>query len=223
MTEKPSTTIEDYLDILYILQRDNEPIVGVRLAELLNVSAPTVTNTLKRMSRDGLVDLDDPSGIRLTKQGLDLARTVMRRHMLSEWMLTRMLNISWSHVHSEAHNMEHAVSDEIERQMQANLQDPQTCPHGNPLPGYEYVTAGWTPVTEIPKGETVVIRRIHEIAEHQADFLEFLESNGVILGTQVKIADVQKFNQTIVLEVGGRRVALGFPAARYVYAERGTM
>jgi DtxR family Mn-dependent transcriptional regulator len=102
-----SPTIENYLCVLYILERDGEPIIGIQLAELFGVSPPTVTNTLKRMLRDNLL-IEDENGLRLSEKGLEIACTVMRRHMLSEWMLSRML--SWSQVHEEAHEMEHAIS-----------------------------------------------------------------------------------------------------------------
>ena len=133
MSEKSSATIEDYLETLYILQRDGVPIVGARLAEWLGVTPPTVTNTLKRMLRDGLIESNDAQGFLLTGQGLELARSVMRRHMLTEWLLMTVLKVPWSQTHSEAHNLEHTVSDRIEELMRANLGNPMTCPHGRPV------------------------------------------------------------------------------------------
>src|SRR3989304_8427035 len=106
---KLTATVENYLSLVYVLERDNEPVVGVHLAELLGVTPPTVTNTLKRMSRDGLIVMDK-KGTRLTKTGRESARTVTRRHMLTEWMMARML--PWSKLHREAHNLEHAISPE---------------------------------------------------------------------------------------------------------------
>jgi len=79
---RPTSTIEDYLSLLLILERDNEPVVGARLAELIGVSPPTVTNTLQRMLRDGLIIPDKTRGSLLTEKGLEAARSVMRRHML---------------------------------------------------------------------------------------------------------------------------------------------
>src|SRR3972149_4421954 len=93
MPTKPSLTIENYLSLMFILERDSEPVVGARLAELLGVSPPTVTNTLKRMARDGLVVLAR-TGPRLTASGLQAARTVMRRHPPTEGMLHKRL--SWA-------------------------------------------------------------------------------------------------------------------------------
>jgi len=141
MTTKTSATIEDYLGLIYISERDGDSISGTRLAELLAVSAPTVTNTLKRMVRDDLITMDANHSPHLTPQGDQLARTVMRRHMLAEWMLIRML--SWSKVHHEAHEFEHTISDEVENALLLDLNQPETCPHGNPLPGHEAVVSAW--------------------------------------------------------------------------------
>jgi DtxR family Mn-dependent transcriptional regulator len=140
--------------------------------------------------------------------------------MLTEWMLARMLKVPWSDIHSEAHAIEHTISDDIEIKMRLNFDDPQLCPHGNPLPGYEYVTAQWKPLTEAQAGDTVVIRRIHEIAEGDAPLMQFLEQNGIVPGTQVEVEQVLPFNQTITLAIGDRRVVLGFSAAIHIYMEQ---
>ncbi len=216
--EKLSTTIEDYLSLIYVLERDNMPVVGNQLAELLGVSPPTVTNTLKRMVRDKLITMDE-NGTRLTPEGWDSARTVVRRHMLTEWMMVRRL--PWSKLHGEAHNLEHAISADSEAALMEELGNPQTCPHGNPLPGAEQVVAGWIPLTELPAGQKVIIRRIHDLAEHNTELMTFLERNGVVTGVQATVAEVLPFNQTIALRLKGHDVTLGYAAAKYIYVELG--
>jgi len=223
---KISPTIEDYLGILFVLQRDGEPVVGARLADLMGVSPPTVTNTLKRMVRDGLLVMDDASGRsvrpRLTEPGLEAARSVMRRHMLTEWMLSRML--SWSKLHIQAHELEHAISHELETALIEELDQPEVCPHGNPLPGFEAVAAQWVPLTEIEAGERVIVRRIHELAEQNPELLAFLEARQVVPGVQTRVEEVLPFNQTVTLRMGESEplasVTLGFTAARYIFVER---
>ena len=91
-----SATIQDYLSLIYVMERDGEPVVGAKLAELLEVTPPTVTNTLKRMTRDDLITMDK-SGTHLTEWGWNAARVVMRRHMLMEWMMVKTL--PWSKLH----------------------------------------------------------------------------------------------------------------------------
>jgi len=213
---KLSSTIEDYLSLIYVLERDSEPVVGTHLAGLLGVSPPTVTNTLKRMLRDGLIRMDE-DGTHLTEPGWQSARTVMRRHMLMEWMMARML--PWSKLHSEAHHLEHAVSSMTEAALMEELNHPQTCPHGNPLPGCEQAVASWIRLTEIPKGETVTIRRIHELAEENAPLLAFLEEKNIMPGTHATVTEILPFNETVTIEIRGAGVTLGFTAARYIFVE----
>jgi len=220
IVNRPTPTIEDYLAILYVMERDGESAIAARLAESMDVSPPTVTMTLKRMERDGWIVMEQGKDIRLTGKGCQAARSVVRRHMLTEWMLARMLNIPWSHIHAEADQIEHTISDETEAQMSANLGDPQFCPHGNPLPGYEQAAAGWIPLTKVLPGEKIIIRRIHETAEENHDLLEFLESNGIVPSALAEVTDILPFNQTMDLQAGEKRVSLGFSAARYIFVEK---
>lgn len=214
--DKPSSTIENYLSLMYVLERDREPVLGVRLAELMKVTPPTVTNTLKRMVRDGLITMDK-KGTRLTKAGKQSARTVVRRHMLTEWMMARML--PWSKLHEEAHNLEHAISSQVETALYEELGHPQTCPHGNPLPGCDGAVAGWVPLIEVPPNRVVIIRRVHELAEYNLELLAFLEKKGITPGAEVTILEVLPFNQTVTLDVKGQTVTLGFASARYLFVE----
>lgn len=217
--EKISPTIENYLAIMYVLERDQEPVVGVRLAELLMVTPPTVTNTLKRMSRDGLITMGK-TGTRLTKAGKQAARTVLRRHMLTEWMIARML--PWSKLHEEAHNLEHAISAQVETALFEEMGHPQTCPHGNPLPGSEAAVSAWKRLTEIAPRECVTIKRVHELAEYNLELMSFLERHGLVPGADVIVREVLPFNQTASVEIRGQIVTLGFASARYVYVENRT-
>jgi DtxR family Mn-dependent transcriptional regulator len=233
---RPTPTIEDYLAVIYVMERDKDEVIAARLAESLEVAPPTVTVTLKRMERDGWITTtprtsttkktgqagEQGKNIRLTGKGCEAARSVIRRHMLTEWMLARMLKVPWSRVHAEADQIEHTISDEIETQMRTNLDDPQLCPHGNPLPGYEHLAADWLPLTSVLLGEKVIIRRIHETAEDNHELLEFLETNGIVPGAPAEVVEVLSFNQTVSLRLGKKNVALGFPIAKYIFVEKAT-
>jgi DtxR family Mn-dependent transcriptional regulator len=215
--QKLSPTIENYLALVYILERDEQPVLGVHLAQLLNVTPPTVTNTLKRMARDKLITMDK-RGPRLTRAGRASAGIVLRRHMLTEWMIARML--PWSKLHEEAHNLEHAISSEVESALFEELGHPQTCPHGNPLPGCEQAVSGWIPLTQAAPGERLVVKRVHELAEYNLELMAFLESKGLMPGAQIVVRDVLPFNQTISVDSRGQEVTLGFASAQYVFVER---
>jgi DtxR family Mn-dependent transcriptional regulator len=217
---RPTPTIEDYLAIIYVMERDGDEVIAARLAESLDVSPPTVAMTLKRLERDGWVMTEQGKDIRLTDKGCEAACSVIRRHMLTEWMLARMLKIPWSRVHAEADQMEHTISDETEAQMRANLDDPQLCPHGNPLPGYEHGTADWFPLIGVLPGDKVIVRRIHETAEENHELLEFLEMNGILPGALAEVTEILPFNQTLSLQVRKQKVTLGFSTARYIFIEK---
>lgn len=211
-----SATIQDYLSLIYVLERDREPVVGAYLAELLGVTPPTVTNTLKRMTRDGLITMDK-DGTHLTEKGWDAARIVMRRHMLMEWMMIKTL--PWSKLHAEAHHLEHAISTMTENALMEQLGQPHTCPHGNPLPGNEQDVAAWVPLTKLTANQNVIIRRIHELAEENAPLLDYLQQHHVMPGKKARVIEILPFNQTITIEVNHQPATLGNAVARFIFVE----
>lgn len=211
-----SETIQDYLSLIYVMERDGEPVVGSHLAELLGVKPPTVTATLKRMVRDGLICMDE-NGTHLNEQGWAASKVVMRRHMLMEWMMQKTL--PWSKLHSEAHHLEHAISAMAESALMEQLGRPQTCPHGNPLPGCEAAVAEWTRLLDLSAGDVVVIRRIHELAEENTELLAYLEKNRIMPGEIVKVVEILPFNQTLTISIGDRFVTLGNAVVKYIFAE----
>ena len=216
---RPTATVEDYLILMYVMQRDGEDIIAVRLAEALEVSPPTVTTTLKRMERDGWIVNESRQGICLTDSGLVAAHSVINRHMLTEWVLMKMLGVPWSKIHDEAHRIEHTISDEIETRMREHLDDPHICPHGNPMPGYEHLVADWKPLTEMEVGQIGIMRRVHEMAEDRNAVMRFLESNQLVPGIQFTISQNMPFNQTLEIEVSGQHITIGYTVARYIFAE----
>ncbi len=220
MKQKPTPTIEDYLGVIYTLDRDREKVIGARLAELLDVSPPTVTVTLKRMIRDHWISIDESKHIHLTPSGSEAARSVIRRHMLTEWLLSRVLDIPWSELHAEADKLEHSISRDVEDRLAATLEDPSACPHGNPMPGQESISNNWQALTSFTKGDTCIIKRIHEWLEDDPETMRFLEENLVLPGNIAEIQEVLPFNKTIQLKIIGKRVTICFDIADKISAER---
>lgn len=216
---KPTPTIEDYLTVLYLLDRDGDEAIAARIAEALEVAPPTVTATLRRMERDGWLLPPAGRGLRLSPAGREAAMNVLRRHMLTEWLLTRVLQMPWSSSHADAHNMEHTISPEIETRLLENLQAPRTCPHGNPLPGFEEDAASWRPLISLAQGQRACLRRIHELAEDNQELIRYLEEHDLLPGTEVVVHEVLDFNQTITLKVKGKLVTLGYASARQLFFE----
>jgi DtxR family transcriptional regulator, iron-dependent repressor len=219
MKQKPTPTIEDYLGVIYTLDRDREKVIGARLAELLDVSPPTVTVTLKRMLRDHWISIDESKHIHLTPSGSEAAQSVIRRHMLTEWLLSRVLDIPWSELHAEADKLEHSISRDVEDRLAATLEDPSACPHGNPMPGQESISNNWQALTSFTKGDTCIIKRIHEWLEDDPETMKFLEKNLVLPGNIAEIQEVLPFNKTIQLIIKDKRVTIGFDIADKISAE----
>jgi DtxR family Mn-dependent transcriptional regulator len=219
MKQKPTPTIEDYLGVIYTLDRDREKVIGARLAELLDVSPPTVTVTLKRMLRDHWISIDESKNIHLTPSGSEAAQSVIRRHMLTEWLLSRVLDIPWSELHAEADKLEHSISRDVEDRLAATLEDPSACPHGNPMPGQESISNNWQALTSFTKGDTCIIKRIHEWLEDDPETMKFLEENLVLPGNSAEIQEVLPFNKTIQLKIKDKRVTIGFDIADKISAE----
>jgi DtxR family Mn-dependent transcriptional regulator len=217
--DRPTPTIEDYLGVIYTLERDGEPVIGARLAEWLEVSPPTVTATVKRMIRDGWVTMEPSKEIHLTAAGRDAANSVLRRHMLAELLLARILGVPWSQVHQEADAMEHTLSPDTVERLAAKLDHPETCPHGNPLPGYEDLLVNLFPLTAAQAGQRLVIRRVHESAEEKPEFMAFLESHDLLPGSDVVVLDTTPVNETMTLDCCGQTVVLGLTPAALIFVE----
>ncbi len=218
MNTRPTQTVEDYLGVMYILERDGEIINGKRLADWMEVSAPTVTATVKRMTRDGWVTVDPKKVIHLTAAGREAAASLLRRHMLMEHLLTRVLNVPWSQTHEEAHRIEHTISEDTLNRLLAQFEDASTCPHGNPMPGQEPVAQAWRPLMDVPVDQVVRIKRVHESIEEDGELMAYLEKHGIVPGAAVTVREVLPFNQTLVLQVDETAVVLGDAVARRVYA-----
>ncbi len=222
MSEALTPTLEDYLGLIYLLQRDGETVIGARLAERLGVSRPTVTVTLQRMERAGLLTLNERKEVSLTPAGLEAAQDLLRRHMLAERLLHDVLGLPWHQVHEEADRLEHHFSPAAVAQMEGLFNQPLACPHGNPMPGE--VPLPSVPLDQVAAGATAVIVRIVEEAEEQSDLLAFLEENGLLPGARLRVLSCRPYNQTMSIEIiptapeapPAAPVVLGLAAARLI-------
>lgn len=217
--QRPTHTVEDYLMFMYVMERDEDEIVSVRLAELLDVTPATVAITIKRMERDQWIINRGRGDIILTEAGRDVARSVLRRHMLVECLLVDLLGFPVYETHMEAHAIEHAISPALEERLNKVLGNPNLCPHGNPFPGSEHQAKEWKPLTELQKGQKVIIRRIHTFAEQKPEVIDFLSEKHILPRVIAEVTDYSPINQTVELLIDESRVTLGFQIARYIYAE----
>ncbi len=209
--DRPTATVEDYLQEIYDLRQDGKTVIAARLAERIGVSAPTAWATLQRMQRDELVELRGRHDIHLTERGREAAESIKRRHFLAERLLVDILGMDWAESHEEAHRIEHAVSPAVEARIMALLGNPTTCPHGNPFPGLPRPAT--VLLSTLREGDEAEIDGVQEEAEEDADLMRFLQRNGMTPGTRIRVVEFASFNSTMVIELEGRRVVLGLPAA----------
>lgn len=177
MTTHTSPATEEYLQAIYTLADEGGQVIGARLAEFLRISPAAVSEMVHRLERDGLVRLDERKEVRLTERGLTAASSIIRRHRLAERMLVDLLGYEWWKTHEEAERIEHAMSPEMEERLVRVLGDPQTCPHGNPMPGT--TPRPTRPLERLAVGERAIVERIPDQFEHEPGFLEYLDTQGV--------------------------------------------
>ena len=215
-----SPAVEDYLETIFELEESGVPVMRARLVERLGVSAPTVSETVARLEREGFLTLDQDRLVRLTDRGRLAATGVMRRHRLAERLLVDVLQVPWHQVHEEAHRLEHAISETLEPYLVKVLGDPGSCPHGNPIPGSANVVdvAGQVALTDLGDGERAVVRRIDEEVEAQPAAMLTLEQHGLMPGYAVQVRGRDGDALTISGDRGEARLPL--PVAAKVYATR---
>jgi DtxR family Mn-dependent transcriptional regulator len=198
---------EEYCETIFELREDDVSVIQARIAERLGVSRPAVSEMIKRMHAEGLVEVDGGS-ITLSPDGLRLAERVVRRHRLAERLLTDILGLSWAEAHAEAGKWEHVISEPVERAINRLLDNPTTCPHGNPIPGSSYTAPESVPLSELDVGAPFTVSRIPEELEFTPGLLEFLEGAAVQPGREGLLTAASP-DGTLTVEIEGRHVGIG--------------
>jgi DtxR family Mn-dependent transcriptional regulator len=209
--------VEQYLETILELEESGIVPLRARIVERLGVSAPAVSETVKRLEREGYLTLDADRVMHLTESGRAYATSMLRRHRLAELLLVDVLKVPWSQVHEEACRLEHAISDNLEEHLVALLGDPGTCPHGNPIPGSANVVdpGPLRPLSSVPVGGACVVRRIDEHLQTQLDRMRMLEQARLMPGQEVTVAE--SGDGRFVLDVEGVHLAVGADVADEVY------
>src|SRR5688572_3093569 len=161
MPEGFHPAIEEYLHAVYELEEDGIPVIRARLAERLEYSAPSVTQMVRRLIDEGYLVVADKS-LQLTTEGRTIAESVVRKHRLAERLLTDIIGLDWYKSHSEAGRWEHVISEEVEARLIEILEKPETCPHGNPIPGLSGIRPRLQTLESCEPGRDFRVERVAE-------------------------------------------------------------
>jgi DtxR family transcriptional regulator, Mn-dependent transcriptional regulator len=217
---EPSEVVSRYLEAIYYMWFEKEPLRSARLADWLGVSRPTVAVGLRRMTRDGLVRMNGRKEIELTPVGMRAAESIVRRHRIMERWLTDVLGLDWVTADTEAARLEHAVSDVVERRLYQVLGRPSTCPHGNPIPGHSEALADEVRLSSLKSGDRAVLTRVSEVAEREAPpLLAYLHQRDLTPGREIFVADVDEVGKTVRVGVAGREVTLSHETASKIWVK----
>ncbi len=209
---------EDYLKAVLEAESEGQAVIPATLAHWLSVSPPAVTMALKRLRRDGYLDVKPDGIVRLTPKGKETAYRTALRHHLIERMLAEMFGMEWYEVHDEAERLEHAVSPAFETKLLEKLGARGTCPHGNsvlPENPEQRVKRGMVLLSEAREDSYTVV----SMYERDPQLLLFLHQAGVEPNGRVTVLK-KNYDRTISIETAVGRSILGHPAAEKVWVKR---
>lgn len=213
-------TTEMYLRTIYELEEEGVVPLRARIAERLGQSGPTVSQTVSRMERDGLLVVAGDRHLELTDAGRGRAVSVMRKHRLAERLLSDVIGLEWEFVHAEACRWEHVMSDAVERKLVALLDNPTISPYGNPIPGLDELSrlpdgesgvsvpptleVGLQRLDEFARrgGGRVEVRRIAEHVQVDAELMSGLKEAGVVPGQDVQVRAISRFGDAVPIVTG---------------------
>ena len=223
--EGVSRVAENYLLSLLELHEDGAWPTPAQLAERIRLlpeeedvgsSLPSVLGMVRRMTKEGLVEMSPEKRVRLTERGQVLAESVVRRHRLAERMVVDLLGLEMPKAHVEAHRLEHAMSPEVEARIQERLGNPTTSPFGRPIPGSGYTVPDGRRLT-MDKGEAGRTYLVERVPEEEQELLRFLVEHDVVPGQKVTIMETGHYRGVITFHSPRGEAALGLQAASRVW------
>jgi DtxR family Mn-dependent transcriptional regulator len=216
MSDVMHPPVDEYLEAILELEEEGARVIQARLADRLGVSAPSVSEMVRRLRAEGYLEVTSDRTLTLTGKGRDWATTIVRRHRLAERLLTDLLGLPWHKAHIEACRWEHVISAEVEQLIVDKLENPLTCPHGNPIPGAGAPDLELVPLSETNAGDAIRLERISEELEIDHEALVYLDRHGFIPGAEGMVSTVAP-DQTRLVTVGGTTIAVGTGLAHSLY------
>lgn len=213
-------TVDKYLEAIYYIAGEGDVVRPSRLAYWLSVSAPTVSNALVRLKRDGWIEIGSDRSVTLTESGTATATSLVRRHRILERWLTDVLGFDWASADIEADRISSAISDAVVDQIDTTMGSPATCPHGNVIPGRDAHYGVLVALADLEPDVPATVRRISEVAEHEAPaLLAMLAQHGIREGSEVRVVESNVGPNDVALSVAGEELTLSLGAAQLIWVE----
>lgn len=210
---------EDYLTTIFRNLNEDGEIKPNTLAEKLDISNAAVTDMLRKLSRDGLVNYKKYKSIRLTSEGEQYAKNMLRRHRLWEVFLHRMLGMPWDKVHDEAEKLEHSSSDELINLLEEFLEYPEVDPHGFPIPDKNGKIKKSKPVksiNELKKNDSAVIIRVNDDVKN---LLQYVSQIGIALGKEIIVKDKLEYDGSVIILIDEKEINISNKIASNIFVE----
>jgi DtxR family Mn-dependent transcriptional regulator len=201
-----SDVMEDYLRAIYSLERTEEtPVSTSQMAEYLEVTQPTVTNMIEKLTERELLEREKYKGVSLTDDGETVALEVVRHHRLLEAYLTERLEYDWNEVHEEADALEHHISETFERRIAEALGDPEEDPHGDPIPSGDLEPLAENENDRLSDYEEGAHVQVTRVRDRDREELVYLKRAGITPGTELDIIDIAPFGMVTVRSDSGEQ------------------
>ena len=220
VSDEVSATVEEYLEAIYRLEESKGSAKTSELAQRMKVALGAITNTVESMENQNLIVHEPYKGVKLTSKGRKMALDVLRRHRLSERLLTDVLQLDWSKAHDAACKLEHAIADkDVLKPLEKALGNPKTCPHGNPIPTESGKMSEERSelLTGLSQGESGTILKV---TDERRDMLQYLSTLGLVPGASVSVEEKAPFNGPIIVKVMGASYALGREVASAIWVKK---
>lgn len=213
-----SESIQDYLKQTYKLQEEHEYVTISQLAAKLRVSAPSVTQMVKKLAKEKLVDYTPYQGVMLTEKGKKIALEVIRHHRLLELFLSEILGYPLEKVDEEAERLEHFISEEFEQKINERLGNPKVDPHGDPIPTIDGKVSrhNYLSLEKVSAGDKLVIKCV---SDFNPDMLRYMNELGLLPNVHVKVVGKEPFNGPLKVKIGDREVVVGHDLAKAIFVE----